>query len=147
MINTFFYYISRSCIDYLRNIINSTSEICSSDSLSSPYSISVRGGRYDVDLATCEMKPAYWKSPDERTEVRRCLWFYLTDKRAFDSLGEEYWEFLEVNRKIVVDKNDMKKFNNYSKKASFLSFLTTIIRTYRLGKYVTNVIISFIGSI
>lgn len=80
--------------------MNASSDICSSGSFSSPYIVPVRSGRYDVDLVTGEMRPAYWKSPEEKCEVRRCLWFYLTEKRSFESLGQEYWPFLEVIPRI-----------------------------------------------
>ena len=77
----------------------------------------MRNGQYEVDLVTLEMQPVASSSSRRRQDenddgdddeddeanlqantcrVRRCLWFYLKDKRSFEAFDDELNDFLEV---------------------------------------------------
>ncbi|CAF0706642.1 unnamed protein product [Brachionus calyciflorus] len=60
------------------------------------FIISIKGGRFEVDLVALERRPVYWQNK-KKSEVRRCLWFYKeNDELKFQPYLEEYSEFLEV---------------------------------------------------
>lgn len=62
----------------------------------SNHIVTVKGGRFEVDLVELIRRPIYWDE-DKTCYVKRCLWFYKENNEEFMPYDEEYCEFLEVN--------------------------------------------------
>ena len=90
------YLISREEIKKLRNQLE-IDRLKWIKSAREKYVISVKGGRFEVDLLELEKRPVYWIE-SKSSHVCRCLWFYKesNDQRYFP-YDEEYSKFLEVS--------------------------------------------------
>lgn len=77
------------------------------------YVISVKGGRFEVDLLELEKRPVYWIE-SKSSHVCRCLWFYKesNDQRYFP-YDEEYSKFLEKEYERTIKKSLFHKRIDY----------------------------------
>lgn len=57
--------------------------------------MTVKGGRFEVDLVELIRRPIYWDEA-KICQVKRCLWFYKENNEEFMPYDEDYCEFLEV---------------------------------------------------
>lgn len=63
----------------------------------SKHIISIKGGRFDVDLVALQKHAVYW-TEEQTSQVCRCLWFYKeSNEQQFLPYTEEYSDFLEVS--------------------------------------------------
>ena len=82
-------------------------EILKKDSIN--YTITIKGGRFEVDLIDLVKRPVYWND-NKPSQVQRCLWFYKeTNDQRFIPYDEEYSEFLEVNIKMLCGNEAFKR--------------------------------------
>lgn len=71
--------------------------------------VSIKGGRFEVDLIELVKRPIYWND-DKKSFVRRCLWFYKENNdQRYLPYDEEYSEFLEIQYEKTIKTNAFHK--------------------------------------
>lgn len=84
------------------------------------YMISIKGGRFEVNLISLEKNPVYW-SEKKTSNVRRCLWFYKESiDQGFVPYEEEYSAFLEQEYESTIRKNTFHKRIDYQRESDVL---------------------------
>lgn len=61
----------------------------------SSHIVTVKGGRFEIDLVEMTRRPVYWDEA-KVCNVKRCLWFFKENNDQFMPYDEDYCEFLEV---------------------------------------------------
>lgn len=77
------------------------------------FQVSVRGGRFEVDLIAMTKRAVYWDEP-KPSQIRRCLWFHKeSSEKSFTPYEQEYSEFLEREYEKTLKTNSFHKRVDY----------------------------------
>lgn len=76
--------------------------------------VTVKGGRFEVDLVELIRRPIYWDE-DKVCNVKRCLWFYKENNEEYMPYDEDYCEFLESEYEKCLKANLFHKRLDYSR--------------------------------
>lgn len=103
--------------------LRETSNESDSDS-GGEWVVSVKGGRFDVDLVGQVKRAVYWTETGV-SNVRRCLWFYKeSNDQRFLPYEEEYSSFLEKEYEKTIKKNLFHKRIDFKRPNSSDSLAT-----------------------
>lgn len=93
----------------------------------SKYSVTVKGGRFEVDLINLKMRPIYWDGVS--VEIKRCLWFYKENNdNRFKPYDEQYSKLLEKQYELTLTNNLFhKKFTLEANEEEVFVFHSTTI--------------------